>query len=94
MAEAWTRRLHPGLFEAYSAGTNPGRLDPRAVRVMAEAGIDMSAHRSKHLDELASVPMNCVIRFATARRRPVPCSPEARGTFTRASMTLAGSPPD
>ena len=39
MAEAWTRKLHPDRFEPYSAGTKPGQLDSRAVRVMTESGI-------------------------------------------------------
>jgi arsenate reductase len=61
MAEAWTRQLHPDRFEAYSAGTSPGRIDPRAVRVMSEAGVDMSRQRSKGLEELAIVQMDVVI---------------------------------
>ncbi|MBW1921255.1 MAG: hypothetical protein JRI81_13685 [Deltaproteobacteria bacterium] len=34
MAEAWTRCLHAGVFEPYSAGTRPRGVDPRAVRVL------------------------------------------------------------
>jgi len=41
MAEAWIRKLHSKRFEAYSAGTNPGSPDPRAVHVMPEAGIEL-----------------------------------------------------
>ena len=40
-------------IEAYSAGVAPSRLNPDAVRVMAEAGVDISGQRSKHVDELA-----------------------------------------
>lgn len=60
MAEAWTRKLHPERFEPHSAGTNPGRLDPRAVHVMTEAGVDMSTHRSKHVEEMAGIAFDCV----------------------------------
>jgi hypothetical protein len=43
MAEGWARKLHGDLLEPYSAGTRPGRVDPRAVSVMREAGVDISA---------------------------------------------------
>ena len=47
MAEGWARALKAGAIEAYSAGTNPHGLNPIAVRVMAEAGVDIAGHRSK-----------------------------------------------
>jgi arsenate reductase len=49
MAEGWAKFLKGDRIEAASAGVEPRGLDPRAVRVMAEAGVDISAHRSKHL---------------------------------------------
>jgi len=52
MAEGWTRHLKTQVIEAYSAGIDPHGLDPLAVSVMEEAGVDISSHRSKHLDEL------------------------------------------
>lgn len=52
MAEGWARHLLGGRLEPFSAGVAPHGLDPRAVRVMAEAGVDISGHRSKHVDEL------------------------------------------
>jgi arsenate reductase len=75
MAEAWARRLHPERFEAYSAGTDPGRLDPRAVRVMEEAGIDISGQRAKGLDDLAGIPFDCVITVCDAAREVCPVVP-------------------
>jgi arsenate reductase len=75
MAEAWARTLHPGRFDASSAGTNPGRLDPRAVRVMAEAGIDISSQRSKHLDELAQVGFDWVITVCDSAKESCPIFP-------------------
>ncbi len=50
MAEAWTRQLKSDLFEAYSAGLNPKGIDPRSVKAMAEAGVDISGQRSKGID--------------------------------------------
>ena len=52
MAEGWTRSLKGDAFEAYSAGVEKHGLDPRAVQVMAEAGVDISDRRSKLVEEL------------------------------------------
>ena len=46
MAEGWLRALAGGRIEVSSAGTRPAGLSSRAVRVMAEAGVDISAHTS------------------------------------------------
>jgi arsenate reductase len=77
MAEAWARKLHPDRFEAFSAGTNPGRLDPRAVRVMQEAGIDISGQRSKHFRDLALVRIDWVITVCDAAKEACPVVPGA-----------------
>jgi arsenate reductase len=77
MAEAWTRKLHPGLFEVYSAGTHPGRLDPRAILVMAEVGIDLSGHKSKQVEELAGVRIDYVITVCDSAKGNCPVFPGA-----------------
>ena len=77
MAEAWTRRLHPQQFEAYSAGVDPSPLDPCAVRVMDEVGIDLSGHRSKHLEELAGTGFDYVITVCDSARESCPVFPES-----------------
>jgi arsenate reductase (thioredoxin) len=52
MAEGWLRHLAGHRFDVHSAGTKPDvRVHPLAVRVMAEAGIDISAHRPKDIKE-------------------------------------------
>jgi arsenate reductase len=61
MAEGWARRLKGTLIEPYSAGIETHGLNPLAVKVMAEAGVDISKHRSKHLDDLRSVPFDYAI---------------------------------
>ncbi len=61
MAEGWARQLKSDVIEAYSAGIETHGLNPNAVRVMAEAGVDISAHRSKHVDELRDVPLDVVV---------------------------------
>lgn len=52
MAEGWARALRGDVLDAYSAGIEKHGLNPRAVRVMAEAGVDISGHRSRTVDEL------------------------------------------
>lgn len=61
MAEGWARHLKGDVLEPYSAGIETHGLNPRAVRVMAEAGVDISGHRSKHVDELREVPFDYVV---------------------------------
>ena len=52
MAEGWARHLKGDVIEPYSAGIETHGLNPLAVKVMAEAGVDISGQRSKHVDEL------------------------------------------
>jgi protein-tyrosine-phosphatase len=53
MAEGFARKFGQGVIEAYSAGSRPsGKVNPEAVRIMAEAGIDISGHQSKGFQEL------------------------------------------
>lgn len=61
MAEGWARHLKSEIIEPYSAGTEPHGLNPTAVRVMAEAGVDISEHRSKHLRDLNGIEFDYVI---------------------------------
>lgn len=61
LAEGWARELKRGAIEPYSAGLEPGKLDPRAVQAMAEAGVDISGQCSKHLDELRDVAFDYVV---------------------------------
>ncbi|MBD3237954.1 MAG: arsenate reductase ArsC [Candidatus Eisenbacteria bacterium] len=78
MAEAWARALASGSIFAESAGTDPQPLDPRAVTVMAEAGIDISRQRSKHVGELADRPFDAVITLCDAAQEQCPVFPGAR----------------
>jgi arsenate reductase len=61
MAEGWTRSLKGDCVEAYSAGIETHGLNPDAVRVMAEAGVDISGQRSKHVDEVRDIPFDYVV---------------------------------
>lgn len=61
MAEGWARALKGDVIEAYSAGIETHGLNPFAVAVMAEAGVDISGHASKHVDTLLHVPFDYVV---------------------------------
>jgi len=54
MAEGLTKAMFPGRVDARSAGTQPGSVHPLAIEAMAEIGIDITGHRSKHLDEFTN----------------------------------------
>ncbi len=72
MAEGWAKKLHPGVIEAYSAGTDPGSVDPRAIKVMAEAGVDISGHRSKHAGEFKEMAFDLVVTVCDKARETCP----------------------
>jgi len=61
MAEGWGRHLYPGQYEFFSAGIETHGLNPLAVKVMAEAGVDISSQRSKLLSELEPTTFDYVI---------------------------------
>ncbi|MEN6497587.1 MAG: arsenate reductase ArsC [Thermoguttaceae bacterium] len=61
MAEGWARHLKGDQLEVYSAGIETHGLNPRAVEVMGEAGVDISGHRSKHVDDLRGIEFDYVV---------------------------------
>jgi len=75
MAEGWARHLKGDVIEAYSAGIETHGLNPNAVKVMAEAGVDISAHRSKHLDELKGIAFDYVITVCDHAHESCPLFP-------------------
>ncbi|MDR0532830.1 MAG: arsenate reductase ArsC [Verrucomicrobiales bacterium] len=62
LAEGVLRHAAGDLFNIHSAGSNPaGYVHPKAIQVMREIGIDISAHRSKHLNEFLNQQIDTVI---------------------------------
>ena len=61
MAEGWGKHLISSRFNVYSAGIEKHGLNPNAVKVMAEQGIDISSHYSKTLDDLKDVHFDVVV---------------------------------
>ena len=72
MAEGWTRALKGDCIEVYSAGVEVHGLNPVAVEVMAEAGIDISGQTSKHLDSLRHLQFDAVITVCDQARESCP----------------------
>jgi len=72
MAEGWTRHLKSNAIAAYSAGVEPHGIDPRAVKVMAEVGIDISGQVSKHLDTLQGIEFDYVITLCDQANESCP----------------------
>lgn len=72
MAEGWARHLKRGVLQPYSAGIETHGLNPHAVKVMAEVGIDISGHRSKHLDELHGIQFDHVITVCANAHQSCP----------------------
>jgi arsenate reductase len=77
MAEGWLRHLAGDQYEVASAGTQPVGLNPGAVEVMRELGIDIAAHHSKHLNEFLDVRFNHVITVCDRARETCPIFPGA-----------------
>jgi arsenate reductase len=75
MAEGWARRLKDDALEPYSAGVETHGLNPNAVRVMAEAGVDISGHHSKHVTELMHMRFDYVVTVCDHAHEHCPVFP-------------------
>ncbi len=72
MAEGWARALLGDRVEVSSAGTRPQGLNPLAVRVMREAGVDISWHASKSVDSLCGRRFDCVVTVCDSAHEACP----------------------
>jgi arsenate reductase len=77
MAEGLLRDLGAGAIDVFSAGTKPGIVRPEAIAVMAERGIDISSHRSKHVGEFAGQRFDYVITVCDSANESCPVFPGA-----------------
>jgi arsenate reductase len=75
MAEAWARYLKGDRIEPYSAGVEPHAVDPRAIKAMAEVGIDISGQKSKSIDEFGDVAFDYVITLCDHAAQSCPVFP-------------------
>ena len=75
MAEGWARHLKGDVIEPFSAGTERHGLNPRAVLVMDEAGVDISGHTSKTLADLRGVHLDWVVTVCGHANETCPVFP-------------------
>jgi len=68
MAEAFLRYFYGDHYESLSAGTEPGKVHPLTVKVMAEDGIDLSGQRSKSVDEFRGQEIDLVVTVCDSAR--------------------------
>lgn len=77
MAEGWAKSMHGQTMDSYSAGTSPHNVNPLAIKAMAEAGIDISGHESKHLNSLSHLQFDLVITVCDTAASNCPLPPKA-----------------
>ena len=75
MAEGWARALKSDAIEPYSAGVEPHGMNQRAIKAMAEAGVDISGQWSKHVDELKDVAFDYVVTVCDNAHESCPIFP-------------------
>jgi len=71
-------RTHSDNYEAYSAGVSSSNVNPYAIRVMEEIGIDMSAHRSQSIEEFRQVKFDTVVTVCDHAKETCPFFPGAK----------------
>ncbi len=75
MAEGFLRHLGGDRFEVFSAGVKPTQVNPLAIKVMAEAGVDISSHRSKSVAEFLGQKFDFVITVCDNANQTCPIFP-------------------
>ena len=75
MAEGWAKALQAERVQAYSAGTSPHGMNPLAVQVMSEVGVDISSHHSKRFDDIGDVALDYVITVCGNANEACPVFP-------------------
>jgi arsenate reductase len=72
IAEGWTKQLKSDTIDAYSAGICPIGVSSRAIKVMAEAGVDISKQTSKHVDDLDGIDFDYVVTLCDNAKQQCP----------------------
>lgn len=75
IAEGLLRTLYRNRYEAYSAGIEPSSVNPYAVEVMKELGIDLSTHRSKSIEEFRGIMFDYVVTVCDHAKEACPFFP-------------------
>lgn len=75
MAERFLRHIAGDKFEVFSAGVKPTQVNPLAIKVMAEVGVDISKHRSKSAMEFIGEKFDYVITICDNAKQTCPVFP-------------------
>ena len=75
MAEGWTHHLKSDQIEVFSAGIETHGLNPNAVKVMAETGVDITGQRSQHIDEFKDMGIDVVVTVCGHAHENCPAFP-------------------
>ena len=94
MAEGLLRHMAGDRFEVFSAGIRPAGLNPNSVRPMSELGIDISANRSKSVDEFICQPFDYIITVCDSARESCPFFPGVGQRIHHSFEHPAAAPPD
>ena len=81
IAEGFLRKYLPHGSSVYSAGLNPQGVNPKAVIVMREVGIDLSTHTSNHLNEYIAMPFDYIITVCDNAKEQCPIFPGGKKTI-------------
>jgi arsenate reductase len=85
MAEGLLRHFGPGKYDVFSAGSTPTQVNPLAIKVMAEIGIDISGQRSKSIEEFHGKNIDVVVSV---------CRSSPKVTCAFCSSPLVGGRPE
>jgi arsenate reductase len=81
MAEGFLNHLYRGRYVAFSAGTEPSKVHPTAIKVMKEVGIDISNHRSKSVEKFIDKDIDYVVTVCDKAKQTCPFFPGGRETL-------------
>ncbi len=85
MAEGWAKHLQAAALEPFSAGIEQHGLNPMAIKVMAEVGIDISAQKSKLTTDLTGINFDYIVAVCEQAATSCPAFP-GPGKFVRKSF--------
>jgi arsenate reductase len=87
LLHGYLQQLLAGRAIVYSAGIETHGLNPRAVRVRAEDGVDIAHHTSNHVDECAHVPFSYVLTVCEHANEVYPIFPSSTSSFAPCATT-------
>ena len=83
IAEGYLRHFAKGQAEIYSAGIETHGVNPKAIQIMQEDGIDISKHTCNHIDEYANIQFDFIITVCDNAKENCPYFPSKAQKFHR-----------